>query len=284
MDWINRGDLQIASIVESETPFLHPTDIFAEATTENLAPHLNWLMPHALCPDSGKFIMPIQSYLVRTQRSLILIDSCVGNNKSNAWYQPWYKQTSDVYLTQMTALGVHPEEVDYVLCTHLHVDHCGWNTRLVNDRWVPTFANAKYIFARREFEEAQTQGADIFRENVLPIIEAKQAVLVETDYQLDDNVWLQSTPGHTAGHVAIHLFSQDKHAVMTGDLMHSPVQCPHPQWSPVFDTDKKLAAKTRSQFLDQHCDTDTLVMTAHFPTPSVGYVRPGGHNFLFDYL
>ena len=171
-----------------------------------------------------------------------------------------------------------------MLCTHLHVDHCGWNTRLVEDRRVPTFANAKYIFARREFENAQRRGEDIFRENVLPIIEAKQAVLVETDYQLDDNVWLQPTPGHTAGHVAIHLFSQDKHAVMTGDLMHSPVQCPHPHWSPVFDTDKKLAANTRSQFLDQHCDTDTLVMTAHFPTPSVGYIRPGGHNFLFDYL
>ena len=284
MDWMKLGHLQIATMVESEGPVFRAVKVFPQATKENLDPYLDWLVPRALCLQSGKLVMPVQSYLVRTRRSLVLIDACVGNDKSNDWYRPWHKQTSDVYLSQMQALGARPEDVDYVLCSHLHVDHCGWNTRLVDGRWVPTFPNARYIFARTEFEDSQEHGGDVFEESVRPIAEAKQAVLVDTDHQLDDNIWLEPTPGHTRGHVAIHLSSDGKSALMTGDLMHSPVQCAHPEWSPVFDADPGLAAKTRQAILDRYCNTDTLVMTAHFPTPSVGYVRPGKQAFFFEYL
>ena len=219
MDWINLGNLQIASIVESEGPFLKASKIFLEATPENLAPYLDWLVPRAFCPHTGKLVMPIQSFLVRTPRHLILVDSCVGNNKSNDWYKPWHQQTGTVYMSRMAVLGVLPEEIDFVMCSHLHVDHCGWNTRLLDGKWVPTFPNAQYIFARTEFEQSEQNGGDVFTESVLPIMQAKQAVLVDMDHQVDDNVWLEPTPGHTPGHVAIHLMSAGKNAVMTGDLM-----------------------------------------------------------------
>lgn len=284
MDWTPLGQLQIASIVESQGPFLEAWKVFPEATRENLAPDMDWLCPRALCRRTGKLVMPVQSFIVRTPRALILIDACVGNHKSVPWYPPWHQRTSRVYLSRMAALGVTPADIDFVLCSHLHVDHIGWNTRWVDGKWRATFPNATYLFARSEFEQSERKGSDVFKESVLPIVEAGQAVLVDTDHQLDDNVWLAPSPGHTKGHVCIHLASRGLSAVMTGDLMHSPVQCPHPAWSPVFDEDASLAANTRQAFLERHCDTNTLVMTAHFPTPSVGFIRPKEQAFQFDYL
>lgn len=116
-------------------------------------------------------------------------------------------------------------------------------------------------------------------------MEAGQATLVDKDYALDDEVWLTPTPGHTAGHVSVNVASQGRTAVMIGDLMHSPIQLAHPEWSPNFDFDPALSAETRRHFLDSHCETDTVILTAHFPSPSVGLVVPGvERTFGFKFL
>jgi len=279
------GDISINRILELEAPFVRPRDFFDEALPEAVELQRHWLEPKALDPKTDKMIMPVQSYLLRTRHHSILIDTCIGCRKSYDGVPQWQDLRDETWLNNLAAAGVGPGDIDYVFCTHLHVDHCGWNTRLVDGRWTPTFPSAKYILAKEEYAACEAGGTAVFHENVAPIMEAGQAVLVDTDYALDDEVWLTPAPGHTAGHVTVNFASQGRHAVMTGDLMHSPIQLAHPEWSPKFDYDPALSAETRQLFLDSHCETDILVLTAHFPSPSVGHVVPHAERaFDFEYL
>lgn len=278
------GDIKVRSILDFNDPFLPITDIFKEATPEALAPHLEWLVPQALHPDDHRLVLPIQSYLVETAHHKIVIDTCVGCDKTSRAMPQWRHRRDERWLQRMRAAGVQPEEIDYVFCTHLHVDHCGWNTRLIDGRWKPTFPNAKYVFAKDEYAAVETINSRMFQESVLPIMEAGQALLVDTDYALDDQVWLQPTPGHTVGHVAVNLTSGPHRAAMCGDLIHSPIQCVYPDWQPVFDANPVEACQTRRRFLAEHCDTGNIVLTAHFPLPSMGHIVPRADAFFFEYL
>ncbi|MDE0941382.1 MAG: MBL fold metallo-hydrolase [Alphaproteobacteria bacterium] len=278
------GDIAVERIMEYEAPFFVPHEVFREATPEALAPHRHWLEPNAMDPETGKLILPFQSYLVRTKHHTILIDTCIGCGKNITHRPEWFQRTDQTWLNNLRAAGIEAEAIDYVFCTHLHADHCGWNTSFVDGRWVPTFPNAKYVFSKIEYAAAEARNDIIFRESALPIMEAGQAQLVETDFALDDNVWLQSTPGHTAGHVAVNLASNGHSAVMCGDLIHSPIQCVHPEWSPKFDLDKPLAAETRRNFLASNAESGQLVLTAHFPSPSMGHVVVEGDAFQFKYV
>jgi glyoxylase-like metal-dependent hydrolase (beta-lactamase superfamily II) len=278
------GDITIQRIVEHEVPVYLPSDMFDEATPDAVAPYQEWLEPDALCPATGCLIMPVVSYLVRTRHHCILIDTCVGCDKTYAEPPAWHQRQNEAWLANLQAAGVQPDDIDFVFCTHLHSDHCGWNTRLVDDRWVPTFPNAKYVFARDEYEATEAEGHQLFLDNVLPVMEAKQAVLVDMDYALDDELWLEPTIGHTAGHVAIHLKSGAYHAAMCGDLIHSPIQLAEPDWSCNSDFDLVLAATTRKNFLDVYCDSDSLILTSHFPSPSVGHIIRRVDRYDFRYV
>lgn len=283
-DRLDIGAITVDRIVEMEIPFRSPEEIFPDATAEALDAHRHWMEPWALCPETGKLIIAVQSYLVRTSRHTILIDTCVGCGKTYDWFAPWHKRSDDSWLTKLAAAGVHPRDVDFVLCTHLHADHCGWNTQLIDGRWVPTFPNAKYVLAKREVAYAQSQSNSQYHESVVPILDAGQAVLVDVDHALDDEVWLQPTPGHTPGHVAVCLASKGQGAVMCGDLIHSPIQCLYPQWRYWVDADQRQAIETRRKFLEANCATGRLVMTAHFPSPSVGHLIEEGDAFRFRFL
>jgi glyoxylase-like metal-dependent hydrolase (beta-lactamase superfamily II) len=280
------GNTEVTRILEMSNPLRTPAEWFPDCTDEALAPHLHWLVPRLITPDTGRLILPIQSYLVRTRHHTILIDSCVGNNKTCSYFPHWNNRNDDTFLVQLARAGVAAEDIDYVLCTHLHIDHCGWNTRLVDGRWVPTFPNARYIIARREYEAAQAAAGDpddrTFEDNVLPIVETNRAVLVEMDHSLDDEVWLEPTPGHTPGHVAIRLHSAGIGAVFSGDLMHWPMQCIHPDWNFRYDADPEQARHTRRTFLESCCDNGNVVLTSHFPLPSVGTITREGGAFWFN--
>ncbi len=277
------GDITVKRIIEHEVPVYLPTDMFDEATPEALEPYRSWLEPKALCPTSGCLVMPVVSYLVKTKHHCILIDTCCGCDKSYADPPGWHHRRNKLWLTNLETAGAHPNEIDFVFCTHLHSDHCGWNTIFVDGRWIPTFPNAKYIFARDEYQAMEDEGHQIFIDNLLPIMEAKQAILVDLDYALDDQVWLEPTIGHSIGHVAIHLKSGGARAAMCGDLIHSPVQLAEPDWSCNSDYDLAMSTKTRKDFLDTHCDTDTLILTSHFPSPSVGHIISNGDIYDFKY-
>ena len=278
------GEIRIERLVEMEFPFLTPMEAYLDAAADAVEALRERFEPWALCPTSGKMILAVQSYLVRTSRHTVLIDTCVGCDKSNSFLPAWHMRTDRAWLEALAAAGVAPEAIDFVFCTHLHSDHCGWHTRRVDGEWVPTFPNARYVFARSEIAHFEANPNDAYRESVLPVIAAGQAELVDTDYALDDEIWLEPTPGHTPGHVAVRLASRGEEAVMCGDLMHSPLQCAHPEWRYRIDWDPILANATRRSFLESVCERDRLVLTAHFPSPSVGRVVADGEAFDFRYL
>ncbi len=282
------GEIRIARVVELIDRQFNIYKFFPEATAEALAPHRHWLEPRALEPETDQMVLPIQTYVVRTDHHTILIDTCIGNDKSLAFRGEWHQRRDPGYLRTLAGLGVRPEEVDYVMCTHLHPDHVGWNTRLEDGRWVPTFANAKYLIAREELAFWQAENAakpvSYFAESVLPVVEAGRAILVDSDHALDDQVWLEPSPGHTPGHVSIRLASKGDDAVMSGDLIHSPIQCVYPEWNSRACRDKARAARTRRDFLEHYSESGALVLTAHFPVPSVGHVVADGAAFRFHDL
>ena len=277
------GDIEVTSILEQVASFDPIMDFFDDLTEEMLAPHRDWLTPGGLEPKPDRLVIPIQSYLLRTSHHTILIDTCVGCGKKFKWVPEWNNRDDDTYTRNLAAAGVSPADIDYVFCTHLHVDHVGWNTRLEDGRWVPTFPNAKYVFAKPEFDASAEHNSIVFRESVAPIVEAGQAEIVGMDFALNDEIWLEATTGHTAGHVAVNIASNGVRGAMSGDLIHSPLQCLHPDLSPSVDLDKIESAATRRRFLEQHAETATDILTAHFPLPSVGRLVRRDDAFWFEY-
>lgn len=277
------GGIEVRRIIEMEGPFLPPAEMFADATAEAVAPHRHWLEPRSLGPVDGCLVLAVQSFVLRTRHHTILVDTCIGNDKTVEWHPPWHRRSDMTWLRNLKANGLTPANIDFVMCTHLHIDHCGWNTSLIDGRWQPTFPNARYLFARREVEAAEQAGGATFAENVLPILDAGRAELVEDDFELDDEVRLEPTPGHTPGHVAVRLTSAGDKGVITGDLMHSPLQCAHPDWGYVYDALPDVARRTRRRFLETHCGEGTLVLASHFPSPSIGNFVQAPENFRFRY-
>jgi glyoxylase-like metal-dependent hydrolase (beta-lactamase superfamily II) len=280
---IERSDLTIHRIVEQPAALFDPFTFLAGLTPELLEDNRSWLEPAALDPRTGKLVMCIQSYVVRTPHHTMLIDSCVGNDKERPSIPMWSRLKSDAYMNALAAAGLSVGDIDLVMCTHLHVDHVGWNTRLENGRWVPTFPNARYLFSRKElaYWSEQNSRAPVpwIVDSVLPIVAANRADLVTSDHVLDDHVRLEPTPGHTIDHFAVALGRGRIDALMTGDLIHSPLQARCTDISLQVDYDGKQAASTRRRIFEQCCDTDTLICTAHFPSPSTGHVTRWDDGF-----
>jgi glyoxylase-like metal-dependent hydrolase (beta-lactamase superfamily II) len=277
------GDISIDRIVEMEIPFMTPAAMFPDAPIEAIAQHRHWLEPQALCPHSGKLIIAIQTWIIRTPQHLILVDTCIGCDKTNRYFPEWHQRSERHWLHALQAKGINPAQVDYVFCTHLHGDHCGWNTQLVNGRWVPTFPNATYLISQAELQHTAAANSPAYQESVVPVIEAGLMKAVTSDFMLDDQVWLEPTPGHTPGHVAVHLRSGQQRAVLCGDLIHSPLQCHYPEWRYWIDSNPVQAIATRKRFLQEQAETRRLVLPAHFPGPSAGYVEPAGTAFSFRF-
>jgi glyoxylase-like metal-dependent hydrolase (beta-lactamase superfamily II) len=283
------GEVRIDRVVESERPVLAPAMLFPTSTPAALDLHRAWLVPRLLDPATGNLVLAFHSFVVRTPRRTIVVDTCGGNDKPRP-QKPRYHEQRWPYLESLAAAGVKPEDVDAVVCTHLHIDHVGWNTRLVDGRWVPTFPRAEYLFARLEWEfwreeyrTARFTDDPYYEDSILPVFAAGQARLVEGDHRIDEGVWLEATPGHTPGHVCVHVTGGGREAVMSGDLMHHPVQCAEPDWSSGFCVDPAHSRQTRRAFLERYAGTDTLVMPAHFPAPSAGRIVRAGAAWRFAF-
>jgi glyoxylase-like metal-dependent hydrolase (beta-lactamase superfamily II) len=277
------GDLAIHRIIEQETTFLPALDMLPGLTPELLAANRAWMRGAGAIDDNDVLKLCFQSYIVKTPHHTILVDRCIGNDKPRPLRPKWNMKTDDIYLRALAAAGFSVDDIDYVMCTHLHVDHVGWNTRLENGRWLPTFPNARYVFGRGEFDYWTEQNAKAevppFADSVLPIVEAKRAEIVRDDFEIGDHARILPTPGHTPGHVAFAFGRGKDVAVASGDLMHSPLQTRYPELSAKFDVDQAQAAATRRNFLERYCDTETLCCTAHFPSPSTGQIRRLGNGF-----
>jgi glyoxylase-like metal-dependent hydrolase (beta-lactamase superfamily II) len=247
--------------------------------------------PRLIDAASGRLVFSFHSFVIKTGRHTILIDSCLGNDKERP-ARPQFHRLRTPYLADLAAAGVRPEEVDYVMCTHLHWDHVGWNTRLVDGSWVPTFPNARYVMARREFEHwqgVQQRGEDTphrtaFEDSVLPVVRTGQSLLVGDDFALEDGLWFESAPGHTPGNIVIHARSRDDHAVFMGDVVHHQLQLAKPEWSTRACSDMDLSRRTRTRLIEEHAERGTLLLPAHFPAPTAGrIVRHGSaYRYVFE--
>ena len=282
------GDVTITGIVERDGPWRRPEDMFPAYDPGIGRRHLAELDAVVFDPESGKMVITYRTYVVRTPRHTILVDTCTGEDKGYA--APWDFSTRP-WLDGFHAEGLRFEDIDYVFCTHLHIDHCGWNTVLRDGRWVPTFPNAKYVFHRREYaawEEATRRGAsppgNVWRYNCEPVVAAGQALLVDDDFELDGMVWLTPTPGHSPCHCCVNIASGGQRAVITGDLMHHALQCREPDWSTVFDWDQAEAARSRRRFLTEVADTATIVLPIHFPAPTMGRIEADGDRFRYRFI
>jgi glyoxylase-like metal-dependent hydrolase (beta-lactamase superfamily II) len=281
------GALEVRRVVESEGPFMVASSMFPSLPPGFIDRERDLLEQQgALVPGTDMLKICVQSYVVRTPHHTILIDTCVGNDKERPARPDWHRQTGTAYMDSLAAAGLRVEDIDFVLCTHLHVDHVGWNTRLIDGCWTPTFPNARYLFGKTEFAHWDAINArepsPVLTDSVLPVVAAGRVDLVASDHAIDDHVRVFATPGHTPGHVAVSLGLGRDDAIMTGDALHSPFQVRHPDLSPRFDTDAIQAAATRRALLERVCETGALCCTAHFPSPSVMRITPEGSAFRCD--
>jgi len=279
-------DMTIHRIVEQEVGHTLATDFLPNLTPEILAENRAWMEAGgALTPD-GRIVLCFQSYVVRTPHHVVLIDTCYGNEKNLPRRPEWHMSTDETYMRNLAAIGLTVDDIDFVMCTHLHADHVGWNTRRESGRWVPTFPNARYVFSAEELAYWTTRNeAEILPymvESVLPVVAAGRVDLVTSTHQLGDHIRLLPTPGHTPDHFAVRLGRTRDAAVVTGDLLHSPLQMRYPDLKMRIDFDPDQAIATRRGFLERYVDTDTLCCTAHFPSPSVGRITRWGEGFRCD--
>jgi glyoxylase-like metal-dependent hydrolase (beta-lactamase superfamily II) len=274
------GNVTVTKILELEVAG-KATWILPDLTAENLAA-VPWCRPHFATAD-GQVVMSIHALVIESEGRRIIVDTCVGNDKN--LNIPTWKMRQGPFLADLAAAGFAAESIDTVLCTHLHVDHVGWNTRRENGRWVPTFRNARYLWHRAEYEHWAATEQDIYgpvvQESVLPVYEAGLVDLVGAPHVVTGEVRLEPTPGHTPGHVSVHISSRGEEAVITGDLMHHPAQCAHPEWRSSADSDPVQAEHTRRDFLARHADAPTLVIGTHFATPTAGRIMRDGDRYRF---
>ncbi len=272
------GDVRVTKVAEMKDIPADATFLFTEDAID-LIKNTKWLHPHFATEDGGIRIS-IHAFVIESQGKRIVVDTCVGNDKDRNGSM--FHNLSLPFLADMEEAGFPVGSIDYVLCTHMHVDHVGWNTRLVDGKWVPTFPNARYLFAKTEFDHwmdpsAQDIGfGDVMGDSVKPIIEAGLHQLVESDHRVNDEVWLEPTPGHTPGHVSVRISSKGQDAVVTGDMMHHPVQIATPQMSSNFCSDPQQARETRAAFVGRYADKPVLVMGTHFATPTAGHIVKDG--------
>ncbi|MFC0400702.1 MBL fold metallo-hydrolase [Paraburkholderia rhizosphaerae] len=264
---------------------------------------LSFLYPNwrtICCPELGRLLSPatldvrqeevilsVHTWVVRTGGHTLLIDTGIGNGK----YRPFnarFDQLQTSFIDRLALAGVQPADVDYVLLTHLHADHVGWNTQFSDGRWMPTFPRAKYVFPRAEMEFFATRAGEsrrmVFEDSVLPVVEANQATLIpETGGEFLDGIEFHPTPGHSIAHMAISVRSNGDEALFCGDVMHNPLQVYRPDWCSNFALDKARARSSRRWLLDYAAERGAQLFTAHFPESSVGRVTRNGDAFAWRY-
>jgi glyoxylase-like metal-dependent hydrolase (beta-lactamase superfamily II) len=279
MSW-KVGNVKITKIVEIDVAggsrFLLPQATYDEVKK------LKWLMP-AFATEDGKLKLSVHSLIVETPTRRIIVDTCIGNDKQGRNIPTW-NNLQLPFLDDLTKAGYPPDSIDTVLCTHLHVDHVGWNTRLVGGKWVPTFKNARYVFGKIEYDAWKANAptpthAAVFEDSVKPVVDAGLVDLIASDHKLTDEITMIPTPGHSPGHMSIHIKSAGEEGLLTGDVAHHPVQMFHLGWSSLADSDGVQAAKTRQQLFSRFADKPVLTLGGHF---GAGHIKRAGDSFIYQ--
>ncbi|MDB6088562.1 MAG: fold metallo-hydrolase, partial [Gammaproteobacteria bacterium] len=272
------GAVKITCVVEVEIPF--PQGSFLREATPEALKTSPWLFPH-FAKEDGTLIASVQALLVEAPGLRLMVDTCIGNDKPRNFVGG--NPLATPFLQHLKDAGWSRDSIDVVVCTHLHVDHVGWNTMLMDGKWVPTFPKARYLIGKREFEhwggESDEEQQAIMGDSVRPIFDAGLAELVEMDHRISPEVRLRPTPGHTPGHVSVMIESEGQSAVITGDIAHHPCQMAYPEWTTSFDCDVQAATATRTKLFAEWADQPILVIGTHYAAPTAGHVKRDGAAF-----
>jgi glyoxylase-like metal-dependent hydrolase (beta-lactamase superfamily II) len=278
------GRVTVTRVVEMDLPFSYSDNFqfLKEATPEALRT-IPWLYPDYVTPE-GALLLSIQALLVDAPGLKLVVDTCIGNDRPRGITGGVALQTA--FLEEFAAAGWTREAVDAVVCTHLHVDHVGWNTLLEDGKWVPTFPNARYLIGRKEYEHWRAEGGReqqvILSDSVQPIFDAGLVELVEQDHRISNEIHLAPTTGHTPGHVSVVIESEGERAIISGDFLHHPCQIAHPEWSSIADSDPEQARATRRRVVEDVADGPTLFIGTHFPAPTAGRIVRDGDAFRLE--
>jgi glyoxylase-like metal-dependent hydrolase (beta-lactamase superfamily II) len=281
------GRASIVRVEETYGATYAVKDIFGECTDAIIATHGNWLSPGHYDASSGLIKLSVHSWLLDVGGQKILIDACCGNNKVKPG-RPFWNMLNVPFLERLAAAGARPQDIDLVMCTHLHHDHVGWNTQLSNGRWVPTFPNARYVISKPDFEyfqkldnDPKTAPAEMgtFRECVLPIVDCGRADLIEGPHRLNEHIEIVPTPGHSAGHVVFKLTSGTAQAIFIGDVFHHLLQVYYPDWNFPKNSDVEQARASRRKVLELCATSGALTLPCHVGTPFAGYIDATSTGF-----
>lgn len=282
------GQYLIERVIESERPYAPAMEFFPALTAEMLGICKREFDSGQITQD-GRLEMSFTAFVIKTGRHNIMVDTCCGEDKERP-LRPAFHRMKTNFIPALAQARLKPEDIDFVMCTHLHWDHVGWNTRLVNGVWTPTFPNAKYIMSKKEFDHwdhiyrsgEKNTHTQAFEDSVDPIVRANQAVLVKDDFELEQGISIEPCPGHTPGNFVINVRSQNQTGVLTGDVMHHQIQLRYPEMSTVADDDQNLSRISRVALIEKHADTGNLIFPAHFSSPTVGTIQTnptGGFRF-----
>jgi glyoxylase-like metal-dependent hydrolase (beta-lactamase superfamily II) len=280
MSWDVGGAL-ITRLVEQVMSFA--VDFFAEASPKDVATEVAanpWLAPDFV-DATGRYLINIQTFVIEAGSQRIVVDTCAGNSKARPLI-PEFDHQDGPFLANLAAAGFAPETIDIVVCTHLHVDHVGWNTRLVDGQWIPTFPRARYLFGAADLTYWASSDdplhAPAFADSVRHVVDAGLAESVAKDTALTSDIRLSCSPGHTPGHMSVWVGDR---CVITGDVLHHPIQCRRPEWTARGDADPDIARATRRKFLATSAQTNALVLGTHFAGSSAGRIRPVDNGYSF---
>lgn len=301
------GDAVITRIDELTLATVQFGTLYPGAEPEAIERHRGQLEAGSFDPETGTLIQSIHAWLVRTPRHTILIDTATGNDKPRP-DMPMLDRLSGPFLARLAAAGVMPEDVDYVLLTHLHADHVGWNTHLVEGRWMPTFPKATYIFSRLEqvYGQSLADGVEppeparpdpalgpavrrpadrVYDDSVRPVIEAGLTRLVTVDGgEILEGISFLPTPGHSVDHASIRLISCGEQALFAGDVMHHPVQVYEPSLNSCFCEFPEAASRSRAFILESAAESGATIFTSHFAQSSAGRISRSGERFSWHFL
>lgn len=290
---LDMGGLRVDLLTEIAHKYMPVAFLFNDLTPDDMARNADWLGPEFLDPVGWQVGVAFQAYVIRADGLNILVDSCNGNHKPRQAALWQHDLRSSVFIDNLAVLGLRPDDIDIVLCTHLHCDHVGWNTRLDNGKWVPTFPNARHMFNKSEYDHCftryQAEGATLyygsFHDSVMPVVDAGLVDFVDARHPVvqgaGGTVSLSPTPGHSFGHVCIHARGGGEEAVIAGDVLHNPVQLDMPELVMRADYDPAQAALTRAALMAHCADRGAWLCAGHIPQRSITRIRRVGDVFRF---
>lgn len=276
---VPRPGTRVDAIVEH--PAVAPSPIFAAEQffpgldRSRLEANLDWLAPTYVEAASAMVVLRVQSYLIRTPTLTVLVDPGVGNHKTRPEQPDWHRTSSARFEANLQRYGVEPGDVDIVVSTHLHMDHVGWNTCRSMGQWLPTFPRATYLFVDLELDywvgRAQDRPGELtwIEDSVAPVLAAGVAHVVSPDHEISPEIALLPSPGHTPGHVCVRVATDSDVVLLTGDLVHSPLQARYPDLTMRADVDPQRAADSRRRILDLALRTEALIASAHLPVDAM---------------